>query len=169
MAEIVTYGVVDGRTWMSATSQVQDDRALRVGELSRSGGPRLRSLPVDVPPLPHLPPTWTNAAACIGRWELFDAPADSSEAAEAARLCQGCPVRRTCAEYTAEIKPDVGVWAGKEYGIPAQHLCPQELHDMRFARVDRPRKGRADRVVCRHCERAYQKALYERKRDEKAA
>jgi Transcription factor WhiB len=39
---------------------------------------------------------------------------DKTERADAARLCQSCPLIVTCADYADAIHPTHGVWGGRD-------------------------------------------------------
>lgn len=95
-----------------------------------STGPSYAHAPARRPPAPRplritTSPAVFSAAACAGRWELFDPPADDEPrdaaayrhtAAEA--LCTGCPCITACAELVAALPAAqrVGVWAGARGG-----------------------------------------------------
>jgi hypothetical protein len=61
---------------------------------------------------------WRLDAACAGRGDLFWPPDPISTTkrlqlrAEAALVCESCPVREPCAAYAAEHQC-IGLWAGQ--------------------------------------------------------
>ena len=65
--------------------------------------------------------SWTEQAACVGDWDLFDAPDHgltkrerADQLAIARAICQSCPVQRECDEFARSARPRVsGIWAGR--------------------------------------------------------
>lgn len=64
------------------------------------------------------PPTWTRAAACKGRLDLFYAPhgerpqARARREAEGRRVCAACPVLDPCRDH-ARTHLELGLWGGE--------------------------------------------------------
>lgn len=64
------------------------------------------------------PTRWRDFARCLGRWGLVDA-VEGSEAMEALRLCDGCPVIEQCASWVATERDYEGVAAGAIHTPPS--------------------------------------------------
>ena len=63
-------------------------------------------------------PTWINDAACRGKpidWFYPDAK-DGGAHPAAKALCEGCPVRAECLDYSMEADNGFGLWAGLSPG-----------------------------------------------------
>lgn len=64
---------------------------------------------------------WTDRAACVGDWDLFDAPDHgvtdrerADQLAIARAICATCPVMAECDEFARTATPRVsGIWAGR--------------------------------------------------------
>lgn len=65
--------------------------------------------------------SWTEQAACVGDWDLFDAPEHgltkrerADQLALARAICRSCPVMAECDEFARTATPRVsGIWAGR--------------------------------------------------------
>ncbi len=71
-------------------------------------------LPIRVQPLPPMPANsrdWTARGRCVGRDpdELFVTGAAQREAA---KVCNGCPVRLECLADALDNETEFGVWGG---------------------------------------------------------
>lgn len=77
---------------------------------------------------------WRARAACIdrGEWHLphhRNAAAETvriSRAAEAIRVCEGCPVRAQCASLALESDVRGGIWAGVDLGDTSHPVSMNE-------------------------------------------
>jgi WhiB family redox-sensing transcriptional regulator len=69
---------------------------------------------VRVPRLTSEPITreWIDRAACRGAGPKTWFPHPSQPAAEAKRICAGCPVRGECLDYALENREEGGIWGG---------------------------------------------------------
>lgn len=46
------------------------------------------------------------------RWDADPENGDMPTIAEAAKMCEGCPVLKQCKAYGESLKPDVGIYGG---------------------------------------------------------
>jgi len=60
---------------------------------------------------------WRDEAACIGSGDLYTRPhVNAVDKAEIARVCGGCVVRKECAKFFKESRPEKGRWIdGRSY------------------------------------------------------
>lgn len=58
---------------------------------------------------------WMAQGRCVGMDPdlFFPERGETVKAAEAKRICQGCPVKRQCGEYAVQTGDVYGIWGGK--------------------------------------------------------
>lgn len=54
---------------------------------------------------------WQTGASCLGKTELFFS-SNPSDAFEAVRICQSCPVKNECLALALKENVECGIWAG---------------------------------------------------------
>lgn len=55
---------------------------------------------------------WVRFAACRDADPDTFFPSSDAEAAEALRICRGCPVQEECLDWALEFRIGYGVWGG---------------------------------------------------------
>ena len=55
---------------------------------------------------------WAAYAACRGADPNLFFPSEEDDAAEAIRICGGCPVQGECLEWALESRVRYGIWGG---------------------------------------------------------
>jgi WhiB family redox-sensing transcriptional regulator len=62
-------------------------------------------------------PDWRKAGACLTAdpdlfFPLAEGAVTSKQAAQAQRICAGCPVRQQCLDFAMQTREPAGIWGG---------------------------------------------------------
>lgn len=112
--------------------------------------------------------SWTERAACVGLWDLFDLPEGKhvrpGQVAAARNVCADCPVFEQCDDYQRSHAVE-GIWAGvvRKIGVRPRN----ETAQWRYGHGDPRRYWNGCRCVdCTRANADYKRALAARRRAE---
>jgi WhiB family transcriptional regulator, redox-sensing transcriptional regulator len=99
---------------------------------------------------------WRSQAACKGSADLFFGPDDETaqerraRAANARRICAGCPVRLECHTFAQVRDLQFGVWGGEDFERSRKRMCRNGLHLMDIANTWIDSAGHRNCRACRN-------------------